>query len=247
MTPLERHLLVPDVDVHLTGRDPAGPSAAIDSDDNLSPHRPHQPERLAHARARVATATATDLDRWVTMRQVHGADVATVEGSRGGEVRGVDAIVTRTRDLALVVMTADCVPVLIAGETSVAAAHAGWRGVVAGIVESTVARMRELDGPRARLTALVGPAIGGCCYEVGPEVIEAIDSVSPAAVTTSVTGRPSVDLGVAVRETLAALDVRVAERRPSCTRCVPGWFSHRADPRAGRQAGLIVRRASEPA
>lgn len=242
MTPLEHHALAPGVEVHLTGRHATSGSVAIDSDDNLAHHRPHVPSRLATARARIAEATGTDLDRWVTMRQVHGASVATVEGRLGREVRGVDGIVTRETAVALVVMAADCVPTLLAGPTSVAAVHAGWRGLVAGIVPVAVERMRELDGADAEIVALVGPCIGGCCYEVGEDVLDAVGSRTPSAVTTSARGAPSIDLDRAVRSTLEGLGVRIADRRPTCTRCSPGWFSHRADPASGRQVGIVVRR-----
>lgn len=242
MTPLEHHALAPGVEVHLTGRDAASGSVAIDSEHNLAHHRPHVPSRLATARARIAEATGTDLDRWVTMRQVHGAIVATVEGRFGREIRGVDGLITRETDVALVVMAADCVPILLAGSSCIAAVHAGWRGLVAGIVPAAVARMRELDGADAAIGALVGPCIGACCYEVGADVLDAVGSRMPSAVTTSARGAPSVDLDRAVRATLDGLGVRIADRRPTCTRCSPGWFSHRADPASGRQVGIVVRR-----
>lgn len=199
---------------------------------------------LAAARDRVARATRTDVDRWVTMRQVHGSDVAFVEGDVGREVRAVDAVVTRERELALVVMVADCVPVLLAGTVTVAAVHAGWRGIVAGVVEAAIDRMRTEGDDGEGLVALVGPAIGPCCYEVGAEVVRAIGERSPDAVATTTWGAPSVDPSRAVLDVLRDRGVHVAERPDACTRCGPGWFSHRADASSGRQAGLVVRRSA---
>ncbi|MEY3020454.1 MAG: Laccase domain protein YfiH, partial [Actinomycetota bacterium] len=212
VTPLEQHRLAPGVEVHLSGRSLGSVTASIDSDDNLAHHRPHSPGRLAAARSRVAMVTRTDPDRWVTMRQVHGREVALVDGASGREVRGVDGLVTRATDLALVVMAADCVPVLIAGATTIAAVHAGWRGVVAGTVSAAVERMRMLEDAGAGLDALIGPCIGPCCYEVGPEVRDAVGARAMSAVATSAAGAPSVDLAGAVRDELESLGVAVADR-----------------------------------
>jgi YfiH family protein len=242
MTPIEHHELGPGVDAYFSGRRADGPASAIASDDNLAHHRPHDPSRLAAARAGVASRTRTELDRWITMRQVHGAAVATVGSGPGHEVRGVDAAVTREHDLSLVVMVADCVPVLLAGPSTVAAVHAGWRGVVAGVVDAAVLRIGELDGADAQVTAVVGPSIGPCCYEVGEEVATEVGRRAPSSVTSSTSGRTSVDLDSAVRGALRAHGVRVVDRAATCTRCTPGWFSHRADPTSGRQVGIVVRR-----
>lgn len=236
------HTLRTDVDAFLTGRDPDGPTDSLDAPDNLAHHRPHVPAALAAARRHVAVATGTDVGRWVTMRQVHGAEVALVEGDVGREVRGVDALVTRERDLALVVMVADCVPVLLAGRETVAAVHAGWRGIVAGVVEAAVARMRAAGDGDDEIVGIVGPSIGGCCYEVGAEVQRAIAARVPTAVGRTTRGTPSVDLPHAVQTRLADLEVRTLPAAVPCTRCGSGWFSHRADPASGRQIGLVVRR-----
>lgn len=241
------HALRTDVDAFLTGRAPDAPSASLDAPDNLAHHRPHVPAALAAARRRVAVATGTDVGRWVTMRQVHGAEVALVEGDVGREVRGVDALVTRERDLALVVMVADCVPILLAGRATVAAVHAGWRGIVAGVVGAAVARMRAAGDGDDEIVGVVGPAIGGCCYEVGAEVQRAVAARTPTAVGRTSRGTPSVDLPQAVRTILTDLGVRTLAVPAPCTRCRPGWFSHRADPASGRQIGLVVRRPAADA
>jgi YfiH family protein len=104
--------------------------------------------------------------------QVHSADVVTVEQPwPPGERPKADAMVTRRKGLALGILTADCAPVLLADERAgiVAAAHAGWRGAVGGVLEATVARMLEEGASLTRLIAVIGPCIGFNSYEVGPE------------------------------------------------------------------------------
>ena len=225
------------VDAWFTGRADR-PDPAVGRAGNLSHHRPHVPAVLAADRAAVGQATGTDPAGWHLMDQVHGRDVATVEASTptGAEVRGVDALVTAEPDRVLGVATADCVPVLLATDAAVGAVHAGRRGVQAGVVAAAVASL-----PGDRLRAVVGPAIGGCCYEVPAAMQAEVLDVAPAAEATTTWGTPSLDLPVAVVEELVGLGAEVT-RHAACTRCDDGWFSHRADPGAGRQFGLVVRR-----
>ena len=244
--------LGPGIDAAFTGAVIAG----VD-DANLAHHRPHDPRRLAEARDRVAALTRTESDAWHLMRQVHGAGVAVVDGSvpRGAELRDVDVLVTALPDRPLVVLAADCVPVLAAGRRSIAVAHVGWRGLAADAPGALVTALVELGESPAQVRVALGPAIGPCCYEVGPEVRAAVGAIDPDAVAMTRAGRPSVDLRAALRTRLADLGVLdVADaglgegpvRAPLCTACDPGWFSHRRDPAAGRQAGIIVRRAVVP-
>jgi polyphenol oxidase len=181
------------------------------------------------------------------MRQVHGASVGIVDERTpiGAEIRDVDVLVTSETGRPLVVLAADCVPILAAGATVVAAAHAGWRGLVADVPRALVAALRDMGEQAGRVRVALGPSIGPCCYEVGPEVIGAVAAIDEGAVTTTRSGSPSVDLRTAVRTMLGALGVTdVVDAAPGCTACDPEWFSHRRDPAAGRQAGLVVRRGT---
>lgn len=175
------------------------------------------------------------------MRQVHGSVVADVtdDTPRGAQVGPADGAVTDRPGVGLAVLVADCVPVLLAGRAAVGVAHAGRLGVVADIVGTTVARLRQLDdGP---LRAAVGPAIRGCCYEVEDWLRDEVAATRPAAHATTTWGTPSLDLPAAVHARLAALDVEVTDDG-ICTHCDERWFSHRRDgDDAGRQAGLVVR------
>jgi YfiH family protein len=130
------------------------------------------PASVAENRTRCARRLDVDPDRLVTAHQVHSADVAVVETPwRREEAPRADGLVTRVPGLAVGVLTADCVPVLLADAEArvVGAAHAGWRGALAGVVEATLAKMCALGATRARIAAAVGPAIGRNSYEVGPE------------------------------------------------------------------------------
>jgi polyphenol oxidase len=229
-----------DVEVHLT-------SASIDgiADANLAHHRPHVPAALAEARAAVGERTSSDPTAWHLMRQVHGADVALMDGApRGAEARDVDALVTTERDRPLVVLTADCMPVVVAGQRGLAVVHAGWRGVVADVLGRVVDALAGSGEEVTRLRALVGPSIGPCCYEVGDDVRDAIGATAPGALAMTRDGRPSVDLVVAARARLESSGVTLDTDHWECTACGPGaWFSHRRDPTSGRQATIALRRS----
>lgn len=206
------------------------------------------------ARARLGAAVGVEPEDLVFMQQVHGAGVATVgAGDRGRGLRAhgdgvadVDALVTTDAGTALVVLVADCVPVLLADpdpDHAVAAVHAGRGGVVGGVVPAALAAMAP-QRPEA-VEARIGPAIGGCCYEVPAELVEAVAAAHPAARATTTWGTPSLDLPAAVTAQLHAAGVERVERAGGCTRCDgDGWFSHRRHPGAGRQAGVVVRTAT---
>lgn len=216
---------------------------------NLAHRRPHRPDDLARAREVVGRATSTSPARWHLMAQVHGADVGVVTERTppGAQLRGVDALVTTLADRPLVVQVADCVPVLLAGARVVGVVHAGRAGIARGIVAATVRAFTELGDDPADVRALVGPAIGGCCYEVPEELRDEVAAVAPAAAASTTWGSPALDLPGAVTVELAGAGI-AADRVGGCTRCDPQgrWFSHRADPGSGRQIGLVVRRARVP-
>jgi polyphenol oxidase len=205
------------------------------------------------ARAELLGAVGLEPDDGVAMEQVHGGEVRVVgreDRGRGmhdhaAAVPGVDALVTFDTDVALLVMTADCVPVLLVDPgRGVAAVHAGRRGLVADVVGAAFA---ALDPPApSEVAAVIGPAIGGCCYEVPAELADEVAARHPAAAARTRWGTPSLDLPAAVHARLAALGVGRIGRWEACTACDPDrWFSHRAAPGLGRQ-GAVVARRSEP-
>ncbi|MFD4573670.1 peptidoglycan editing factor PgeF [Streptomyces sp. NPDC058417] len=193
---------------------------------------------------RKAAAASLGLDpgRVVWMNQVHGADVAVVDGPWGDRpVPEVDALVTRERGLALAVLTADCTPVLLADPVAgiAAAAHAGRPGMVAGVVPAAVRAMIELGAEPARIVARTGPAVCGRCYEVPDAMRAEVAAVEPAAHAVTSWGTPAVDVTAGVHAQLDRLGVRDRERSPVCTRESPDHFSYRRDRTTGRLAGYV--------
>ncbi|MGI5374734.1 peptidoglycan editing factor PgeF [Streptomyces sp. CA-251387] len=178
----------------------------------------------------------------VWMNQVHGNDVTVVDGPwRDRPVPEVDAIVTARRGVALAVLTADCVPVLLADPVAgiVAAAHAGRPGMVAGVVPAALRAMTELGADPARIVARTGPAVCGRCYEV-PEAMRAeVAAVEPAAYAETSWGTPAVDVAAGVHAQLARLGVRDREQSPVCTRESDDHFSYRRDRTTGRLASYV--------
>lgn len=175
-------------------------------------------------------------ERLITVSQVHGATVIdTKEAMPGTEA---DALVTTDPGVVVAVRVADCVPVLLAAPGAVAAVHAGWRGTAADVVRAALAALCARAGvaPEA-VRAAIGPAIGGECYEVGVEVVEALARVTPGSAWR--TGGRRVDLRAANAAILADAGVEVEVVGP-CTRCDPRLWSHRRDgAAAGRQVGAI--------
>lgn len=171
--------------------------------------------------------TSDDLgipQQWATVDQVHGADV--VVASQPGDLGEADGIMTSVIGLPIAIATADCVPIVLLGRDSIAVVHAGWRGLSAGVIGAT--QRRFADAGDAPVTALVGPHIGPCCYEVGPEVIDAVGG--HAATTTD--GSLSLDLVSVVRSQLDGVPVVDLE---ACTMHNVAFHSFRRDGTAQRQ------------
>ena len=233
--------LGPQVRAWFTGA-AADPRPRVGRAGNLSHRRPHEPARLAADRAVGFGRDGVEPDRVHLMRQIHGATVAIVDERTpaGAELPDADAMVTGQPDRPLAVLAADCVPVLLAGDRHVAVIHAGRVGVRAGVVDATIDTLAAAGEDLSRLRAVIGPAIGPCCYEVGDELATAMEEQFPGAAATTTWATPSVDLPGVVVRTLETAGVKVDDLG-ACTHCSPGWFSHRRDPGAGRQAGVIVR------
>jgi YfiH family protein len=166
---------------------------------------------------------------------VHGSDVVWARSP--GAAGQADAVITDVPGLLIAVRTADCVPILVAGEGVVAAIHAGWRGLAAGVIPAAIA---ELQG-RGPLTAVVGPSICMDCYEVGEEVVEGIARwVSPTHFVDRSREKPHVDGGAAAVAQLQAAGVAHVEHLKLCTRCDARLWSHREEgSAAGRQAAVV--------
>ena len=175
-----------------------------------------------------AFATSPDAFSGVVWRprQIHGATVVELDASNMGRALDADAVISCLPAQAIGVVTADCVPILIASATSswVAAVHAGWRGLAAGVIENTLVRLAKhcaLDG----LTAVVGPHIGPCCYEVDEVVLQAFSARSlDFAFTPGRSGHWQLDLAAAAQAVLEAgglVAPQIGNFAGICTFCDP--------------------------
>jgi polyphenol oxidase len=175
------------------------------------------------------------------LRQVHGCTVAIPQEAKGPEP-AADAAVTRRRGAVCAVLVADCLPVLLASRGGEVAgiAHAGWRGLAAGVIEATLDAMYAAP---QEIVAWLGPAIGPRAYEVGAEVREAFIAADPAAHDAFVPSRPGhwlLDLYAAARLRLAARGVTRVSGGGFCTHSEAGrFFSWRRERTAARMAALI--------
>jgi YfiH family protein len=178
----------------------------------------------------------------VFAEQVHGTRVTVVDAPQDRPVPATDALVTTTPGLALAVLAADCLPVLLVDPAAgvVAAVHAGRAGLAAGVLEETLAAMRRLGAAPATVSAVLGPAACGGCYELPEELADEVGSVVPGARATTRRGTPSVDLVAGALGVLTAAGVTRTAAVGGCTLEQPETFySYRRDGRTGRHAGLV--------
>ncbi|MEV5880181.1 peptidoglycan editing factor PgeF [Streptomyces sp. NPDC052101] len=219
-----------------------GVSAAPYEELNLGGAVGDAPEAVRANRDVAATALGIDPGRVVWMNQVHGADVAVVDEPWGERpVPEVDAMVTARRGLALAVLTADCVPVLLADPVAgiAAAAHAGRPGMVKGVVPAAVRAMVELGAEPDRIVARTGPSVCGRCYEVPEPMRAEVAVVEPAAHAETSWGTPAVDVSAGVHAQLDRLGVCDRAQSPVCTLESGDHFSYRRDRATGRLAGYV--------
>ncbi|MDH2904701.1 MAG: polyphenol oxidase family protein [Actinomycetota bacterium] len=226
------------VDAFITGRE-GGVSLAPYDSLNLGIHVGDEPSRVAENRRRVAAAMGLDTVNLVTSSQVHGARVNDVDQWRGEPLVG-DALVSTRSDVALCVLVADCLPVLLVdtASTRFAVAHAGWRGLVAGVIDATLARFADPSTVRV----VIGPHISSRSYQVGPEVAQHFFDLE-GAVLDDKGDRHRLDLAVIARHQLT----RGGVGEGNVVVCEPGtdegsiFFSDRAQRPCGRFA-LVARR-----
>lgn len=208
---------------------------------NLGDHVGDDPTAVAENRRRLKMSVRYPREpSWLS--QVHGTGVANLDLP---EPPGpADAAIARGVAKICAILTADCLPLVFATESgdAVAAAHAGWRGLAAGVIEATV---RAMDVPLGTLVAWLGPAIGPKHFEVGPEVRDAFLAADPqaaAAFELNIRGRFMADLNMLARQRLLALGVRRVFGGGECTFAqADRYYSHRRDGVTGRQATLIWR------
>jgi YfiH family protein len=169
------------------------------------------------------------------MNQVHGNAVEQIDDYSQSSPTA-DALVTRNPKLALAVMVADCIPLLLANETSIAAVHVGRKGLLNGVSRNALLAMRKIDS--SPITAIIGPSICGKCYEVSQDIFQEVTSMFPQAQSQTPSGGFALDLAAALTHDLEADGVSVIDRS-QCTVEDKFLYSYRRDGVTGRQVGLI--------
>ena len=198
---------------------------------NLASHVGDDPAGVELNRAKLRERVGD----FVVMSQVHGDTVVVVD-QVPAEVPVADALITGNSELALVVMVADCIPLLLRSESLVAAVHVGRAGLVNSIALKTVAKMRALGA--TNISGSIGPAICGSCYEVTQDLHDQVIAVHPLASSKTSIGTPALDLPRALVAALETVDVPVVISA-GCTLEDAVYFSYRRNQVTGRQAGVI--------
>jgi YfiH family protein len=211
-----------------------------------------EPAKVQENRGRMAAALGAKHDALISVHQVHSPDAVIVEGPWRGERPKADAMVTATPGLALGITTADCGPVLFADAEArvIGAAHAGWRGAVTGVLESTIAAMERLGARRATIVAVLGPTISQKAYEVGPDIIKRFAEEAPGHERFFMeTERPDhamFDLPGFIRARLEAAGIGAFTNLGLCTYSDEERFfsyrrtTHRKEPDYGRLISAIT-------
>jgi YfiH family protein len=208
-------------------------------------------ERVAENRKRMAAALGCSAENFLTAHQIHSADVVVVEGPWRQDRPKADAIVTRKKNLAIGITTADCGPVLLADANArvIGAAHAGWRGALTGVLESTIAAMEKLGAQKNNIVAALGPMISQKNYEVGEDLVARFKAENPANerffMPSTRSGHAMFDLPgyVVARLARAGID---CDNLALCTYADPARFysyrrsTHLKEPDYGRHINSIV-------
>jgi YfiH family protein len=216
----------------------APPYAAL----NLALHTDDDWDRVHVNRDLVGRALGLSHRELVFGQQVHGTGVRLVSRpSARGRDRGLaatDGLVTTARGVALVMMGADCPPVLLAGEGVVGVAHVGRAGLAAGVLLELLRLMREQGA--GGISARIGPGICGGCYEVPADLVEQVEEQAPRSRGTTRRGRPSIDLAAGIRRQLDEAGVPDVAEVGGCTfEQSDRFYSYRRDGLTGRHAGVV--------
>ncbi|WP_327114532.1 peptidoglycan editing factor PgeF [Nocardia sp. NBC_01730] len=212
---------------------------------NLGDHVGDDPAAVRRNRDRLAQGIGLTPDRLVWMEQIHGRNIEIVDGPRQQPVPATDALVTTVAGLALIVLTADCVPILLSDDEAgvIAAVHAGRIGARIGIVPRVLDAMVSVGARLDRIGAFLGPAASGRQYEVPAAMRDDVEAHLPGSATTTVRGTPALDLRAGISRQLTEAGVAGVAVDPRCTIEDRTLFSHRRGAPTGRIGGLIWREA----
>ncbi|NEW34665.1 peptidoglycan editing factor PgeF [Nocardia cyriacigeorgica] len=225
-----------------------GYSAAPYDSFNLGDHVGDDPQAVRRNRDRLAETIGLPPQRLVWMEQIHSRNVEIVDGPRSEPVPATDALVTTVPGLALVVVTADCVPILLSDDEAgvIAAVHAGRIGARIGIVPRVLDAMVSVGARIDRIGAFLGPAASGRQYEVPAEMRADVERHLPGSATTTERGTPGLDLRAGLRRQLTTAGVGAVAVDPRCTIEDTTLFSHRCGAPTGRLGGVIWMEEGEP-
>ncbi|WP_370948295.1 peptidoglycan editing factor PgeF [Amycolatopsis sp. cg5] len=207
---------------------------------NLGDHVGDDDGAVYANRKRLAAELGLAEDKLSWMEQVHGRTATTVDGTETSAAEATDALVTATTGLALVVLVADCVPLLLADSEAgvVSAVHAGRVGARVGVVPAAVEAMVKAGAEPHRIEALLGPAICGDCYEVPADMAADVEKHVPGSACKTRKGTPGLDLRAGLWRQLADLGVGKIGVDPRCTNEDKTLFSFRRDGTTGRIAAI---------
>jgi YfiH family protein len=211
------------------------------------------PAKVAENRARMAASLGVAPERFLSCYQIHSPEVVVAETPWPASERPrADALVTRVPGLAIGISTADCGPVLLADAEArvIGAAHAGWRGALTGVIESTVAAMEKLGAKRSRIVAAAGPMIRQQNYEVGQDLLDRFVALEPNTVRffkpAKRPGHSMFDLAGYIASRLRRAEIAAIEDLGLCTYADPAQFysyrraTHRSEPDYGRHINAIA-------
>ena len=199
---------------------------------NLALHVGDQPENVGSNRRSLSDEIGLPIQ---FMEQVHGDHIEVIDEFTQSSPTA-DALVTSNPQIALAVMVADCIPLLLANQGSIAAVHVGRKGLLNGVWHRAIVKMRELDS--SPISAVIGPSICGRCYEVSPEIFAEVTQLFPRAAAETIQGTPSLDLASALTCELEKIEIDVLTIA-RCTVEESSLYSYRRDGVTGRQAGVI--------
>jgi len=210
----------------------SGNSSGVYASLNLGDHVGDSPELVSANRALISAKFGPTQ----YMSQVHGNRVAIIEEVTD-EYPTADALVTGIPGITLAVMVADCIPLLLQSKGAVAAVHVGRKGLINRVAEKAIDVMREISDEQ--ISAIIGPAICGKCYEVSPEIFSEVTASHPESASHTAGNTPSLDLVTALISDLRKLGIAEIDNQSRCTLEHNDLYSYRRDGATGRQVGLV--------
>jgi YfiH family protein len=214
-----------------------GVSAAPFDSFNLALHVGDNPDSVRANREILASQIGIETGKVFFMNQVHGNALSVIDENSDSSLEPTaDALFTSTPGIALVVLVADCTPLLLKSTKAVAAVHVGRRGLVAGVMEATLQVFERAGIKRDEISAELGPSICADCYEVDMKTYEEVVEKNPDAATNI--EQHSLDIAGGLKANLARAGIAF-DYSKECVKHDPGYFSYRNASRTGRQAGVI--------